>query len=161
MFTLGHCPASPVYSPHGAGMTLKNIDLSSTCFPSSMAAHDSEHRCSKPCCSLAAGACGPPRAELVARLTLSLGAGLRAAESGQEGGKVYPRPCSDDLVTHLGLHLPGPSEEPSWYTSGSCSLERKGQILGVALTPMGLLHRAPIVCVSTCGTCEHLTVPHA
>ena len=59
------------------------------------------------------------------------------------------------------MHLPGPSEEPSWYTSGSCSLERKGQILGVALTPMGLLHRAPTLCVSMCGACEHLTDSNA
>ena len=53
VFTLGHCPAASVYSPRRARMTLKNIDLSSTCFPSSTAAHDSEHRCSKAPCSLA------------------------------------------------------------------------------------------------------------
>ena len=33
-------------------MTLKNIDLSPTCFPSSMAVYDSENRHSKPPCSL-------------------------------------------------------------------------------------------------------------
>ena len=53
VFTLGHCPASPIYSPHRARMTLKNIDLSPTCFPSSTAAYDYEHRCSRPRCSLA------------------------------------------------------------------------------------------------------------
>ena len=59
--------------------------------------------------------------------------------SGQGGGKVHPRPCSD-LATHLGLHLPGPSEEPSWDASGSSSPGRRGEHLGVAVTPMGLLH---------------------
>ena len=59
--------------------------------------------------------------------------------SGQGGGKVHPRPCSD-LATHLGLHLPGPSEESSWDASGSSSPGRRGEHLGVAVTPMGLLH---------------------
>ena len=30
----------------------------------------------------------------------------------------------------------------------------------MALTPMGLLHRALTLCVSMCGACEHLTVSH-
>ena len=62
-----------------------------------------------------------------------------AWESGQEGGKIHPRPCSD-LATHLGLHLPGPSEEPSCDASGSSSPGRRGEHLGVALTSKGLLH---------------------
>lgn len=157
VFTLGQCPASPVYSPHGARMTLKNIDLSPTSFPSSTAAHDSEHRCSKPRCNLSCWSLLSPRAEMVARLTPSPGAGLRAVESGQEGRKVHPTPCSD-RVTHLGLHLPGPSEEPSWDASCSSSPGRKGEHLGIALTPTGLLHGAPTLCVSMCGACEHLTV---
>ena len=70
--------------------------------------------------------------------------------------KVHPRPCSD-LVTHLGLHLPGSSEEPSWDASCSSSPGRKGEHLGVALTPTGLLHGAPTLCVSMCGACELLT----
>ena len=81
-------------------------------------------------------------------------------DGSREGGKVHPRPCFD-LVTHLGLHLPGPSEEPSWDASVSTSPGRKGEHLGVALIPMGLLHRALTLCVSTCGACEHLTGFHA
>ncbi|CAI9166563.1 unnamed protein product [Rangifer tarandus platyrhynchus] len=49
---------------------------------------------------------------------------LGARGSGQEGGSVHPRLCSD-LVTHLGLHLPGPSEETSWDASGSSSPGRE------------------------------------
>ena len=70
--------------------------------------------------------------------------------------KVHPRPCSD-LVTHLGLHLTGSSEEPSWDASCSSSPGRKGEHLGVALTSTGLLHGAPTLCVSMCGACELLT----
>ena len=81
-------------------------------------------------------------------------------DGSRDGGKVHPRPCSD-LVTHLGLHLPGPSEEPSWDASGSSSCRRRGEHLGVALTFMGLLHRAPTLCVSMCGACEHLTDSNA
>ena len=66
-----------------------------------------------------------------------------AGGSGQEGGKVHPRLCSD-LATHLGLQLPGPSKEPSWDASGSSSPGWRGEHLGVALTPMGLLHRAQL-----------------
>ena len=66
-----------------------------------------------------------------------------AWESGQEGGKVHPRLCSD-LATHLGLQLPGPSKEPSWGASGSSSPGWRGEHLGVALAPMGLLHRAQL-----------------
>ena len=80
-----------------------------------------------------------------------------AGGSGQEGGKVHPRPCSD-LATQLGLHLPGLCEEPSWDASCSSSPGRKGEHLGIALTPTGLLHGAPTLCVSMCGACEHLTV---
>ena len=81
-------------------------------------------------------------------------------DGSRHGGKVHPRPCSD-LVTHLGLHLPGPSEEPSWGASGSSCPGRRGENLGVALAPMSLLHRAPTLCVSMCGACEHLTGSHA
>ena len=63
--------------------------------------------------------------------------------SGQEGGKVHPRLCSD-LATHLGLQLPGPSKEPSWDASGSSSPGWRGEHLGVALATMGLLHRAQL-----------------
>ena len=49
----GQCPASPVYFPHRARMSLKNIGLTPTCFPSSKAAYDYGHRHSKPPCSLA------------------------------------------------------------------------------------------------------------
>ena len=83
-----------------------------------------------------------------------------AGGSGQEGGKVHPRLCSD-LATHLGLQLPGPSKEPSWGASGSSCPGRGGENLGVALAPMSLLHRAPTLCVSMCGACEHLTGSHA
>ena len=75
---------------------------------------------------------------------------------GRKEGKVHPRPCSD-LVTHLGLHLTGSSEEPSWDASCSSSPGRKGEHLGVALTSTGLLHGAPTLCVSMCGACELLT----
>ena len=44
--------------------------------------------------------------------------------------------------------------------SGCSSPGRKGGHLGVALTPTGLLHGAPTLCVSMCGACEHLTVSH-
>ena len=81
-------------------------------------------------------------------------------DGSRHGGKVHPRPCSD-LVTHLGLHLPGPSEEPSEGASGSSCPGRRGEHRGVALAPMGLLHRAPTLCVSMCGACEHLTGSHA
>ena len=81
-------------------------------------------------------------------------------DGSRHGGKVHPKPCSD-LVTHLGLHLPGPSEEPSWGASVSSSPGRRGEHHGVALAPMGLLHRAPTLCVSMCGACEHLTGSHA
>ena len=77
-------------------------------------------------------------------------------DGSRDGGKIHPRPCSD-LVSHPGLHLPEHSEEPSWDTSVSSSPGRKGEHLGVALTPMGLLHRAPTLCVSMCGACELLT----
>ena len=80
-------------------------------------------------------------------------------DGSRHGGKVHPRPCSD-LVTHLGLHLPGPSEEPSEGASGSSCPGRRGEHRGVALAPMGLLHRAPTLCVSMCGACEHLTGSH-
>ena len=80
-------------------------------------------------------------------------------DGSRDGGTVLPRPCSD-LVTHLGLHLPGPSEEPSWDASGSSSPRRRGEHLGVALKPTGLLHRAPSLWFSTCGACEHHTGSH-
>ena len=57
----GQCPASPVYFPHRARMTLKNIGLTPTCFPSSTAAHASEHRCSKAPCSLACWSLWSPK----------------------------------------------------------------------------------------------------
>ena len=72
-----------------------------------------------------------------------------AGGRGQEGGKVHPRQCSD-LATQLGLHLPGPSEEPSWDASCSSSPGRKGEHLGVSLTPTGLLH------MGTNSLCFHM-----
>ena len=81
-------------------------------------------------------------------------------DGSRDGGKIRPRTCSD-LVSHPGLHLPGPSEEPSWDASVSFSPGRKGEHQGLALTPTGLLHRAPTLCVSMCGACEHLTGSHA
>ena len=86
--------------------------------------------------------------------------GLRAGASGQ-GRRESPSKACSDLATHLGLHLPGPSEEPSWGASGSSCPGRRGEHRGVALAPMGLLHRAPTLCVSMCGACEHLTGSHA
>ena len=76
-------------------------------------------------------------------------------DGSRDGGKVHPRPCSD-LVNHLGLHLPGPSEEPSWDASGSSSPGRRGGHRGVVLTPTALLHRALTLCVSTCGACGNM-----
>ena len=80
--------------------------------------------------------------------------------SGQEGGKVHPRPCSD-LATQLGLHLPGPSEESSWDASGSSSQGGEGSIWVWLSPPRACSTWAPTLCVSTCGACEHLTVSHA
>ena len=119
------------------------------------------HTFNKTCSpNYSAVAWGPLRAELEARLTPPPETGLRAGASGQ-GRRESPSKACSDLVTHLGLHLPGPSEEPSWDVSGSCSPGRRGEHLGVALTPTGLLHRAPTLWVSTCGACERLTGSHA
>ena len=80
-------------------------------------------------------------------------------DGSRHGGKVHPRPCSD-LVTHLGLHLPGPSEEPSWGASGS-SCPRRRRSIWVWLSPPRACSTGHQLSVSMCGACEHLTDSNA
>ena len=141
-------------------MTLKNIGLSPTCFPSSTAAHDSEHRCSKAPCSLACWSLWSPKGR-AGRQAHSItrgrteGCGKWAGRNGNsiQGHVLTWSPIWDCTCLDLlrSLHRM-PQAPPLQGGEGS---------IWVLLSPPWACSTGHRLCVSTCGACGHLTVPRA